>query len=59
MENVQPPGGVRQPRSRLLSLTRAFRLPPDALVTRMERVLAVVAIALAAAALMDVVVHGL
>jgi hypothetical protein len=59
VENVQPPGGVHQPRSRLLSLIRAFRPPPDALVTRMERVLAVVATALAAAALMDVVVRGL
>ncbi len=43
----------------MLSLTRAFRPPPDALVTRTERVLAVVAIALVAAALVDVVVRGL
>jgi hypothetical protein len=58
----------------LLSLTEAFRPPPDALVTPMERVLALVAnalvtpmervlalvaIALAAAAFVDVVVSGL
>ena len=59
MEKVQPPGGNDRPRSRLLSLTEAFRPTPDALVTPMERVLALVAIALAAAAFVDVVVSGL
>ena len=43
----------------MLSLTEAFCPPPHALVTLMERVLAVVAIALAAAAFVDVVVSGL
>ena len=46
MEKVQPPGGNDRPRSRLLSLTEAVRPPPDALVTPMERVLALVANAL-------------
>jgi hypothetical protein len=59
VKNLQRPTGVDQSKSGLLAFTRALRPPPDALVTRVERVLVIVAIAFVAALLVDIVVHGL
>jgi hypothetical protein len=42
-----------------LRLLSYIRLPPDALATWVERVLAIVAIAFVAAVLVDVMVRGL
>ena len=56
MENVRPPDSGDQTRSHLLSF---IRLPPEALSTRVERVLAIVAVAFFAALIVDVFVRGL
>ena len=59
MENVRRPNSADRARSRLLSFIRALRLPPDALETRAERMLAMVAFALVMWVLADIVLKGL
>jgi hypothetical protein len=59
VKNVQRPSSADRPRSRSLSFIRALRPPPDALETRAERMLAMVAIALVVWMLADIVLKGL